>query len=190
MALAEYKHHSPRGQGTGRAGEGEHEVCCAKFWTNPPHHGAHLGVLAEPGAVKGWPGAPSSSSAGVQSLAPAVLLSGSSQLRPWRRCGKRRRRRRRSQWRWTTGGWGGRTTGSLHADWRRSAALPPSSTSFSSSKRRKGKEKRKKKRVRLLAILLTCSSHLQPLVLCLCDLRCTFPTRPFPFILVGRFKIR
>ena len=73
MALAEYAHHSSRGQRKARAGEGDLELnYTAKIRTKPPPHGAHPGVLAEP-VVQVWSAAPRCPDAGVPLLSAPLL---------------------------------------------------------------------------------------------------------------------
>ena len=73
MALAEFKHHSSRGQRKARAGEGDFEMhYTAKFRTHPPPQGAHPGVLVEP-AVQGLSVAPRCPDAGVPLLSAPFL---------------------------------------------------------------------------------------------------------------------
>ena len=83
------KHHSSRGQRKARTGKGEREVYyTAEFGLNPPPHGAHIGVLAEPGVCRRLL-LPFSAAAATMGSTP--LLFGSSWLRRWRILGERER---------------------------------------------------------------------------------------------------
>ena len=183
---------------------------------DPPHHGAHLGVLAEPGAVKGWPGAPSGPSAGVQLLARAVLGGGdgvdcsalrfltAAALEAMRKAQDAKeaesvemedQRMGRTNRRVAAGFLAPRKSTRTGGGRMLFRQAPPSPPANEVRGRKRGRNVFDPGFFLVLTILLTCSSHLQPLVLCLCGLRCTFPyssvgTRPFPLLLVGRFKIR